>query len=331
MKIEILYFDECPNHGPTLERVREVLLQEGQAAEVVEVNVRDEVTATSVGFLGSPTVRINGVDIEPSARFSKDFGLMCRTYCDGGKRVGIPPLDLIRGAVREAGKRQVATHKRCHENADAAISPSPESSNAKGKGFLVGAVAAAIGASLCCILPIVAAVTGAGAIAAGVAFEKWRPYLLGLTGLLFAGGVFFAWRDRRRACAAGSLCATKPMSRWNYVALAILGAGVVGLAAFPYYSGAVARMVVRQPSTTHSASSVTLSTVTFRVPDMDCPACAVSLSTTLRQLPGVADAELDVSTRKAVVTYDPAVQNVAALEKVISGAGFHIAPRPRSS
>lgn len=304
MKIEILYFDGCPNHSPTLERVKDALRQEGQAADVVEVNVRDDATARRLGFLGSPTVRIDGLDIEPSARLSKHSGLMCRTYADGSKQVGIPPLYLIQTALREATKRQPGR-----------------------RGLLLGAsVVAAIGASLCCILPILAALTGAGAIAAGVAFEKWRPYLLGLTALLLVGGGLLAWRDHRRACAAGSLCATKPMSRWNYVALGILAAGVIALAAFPYYSGAVARMVVRQPGPTQSLSSVTLSTVTFRVPDMDCPACAVSLSATLRQLPGVADAKLDVSSRQAVVTYDPAIQNVAALEKVISGAGFHIAP-----
>jgi len=63
---------------------------------------------------------------------------------------------------------------------------------------------------------------------------------------------------------------------------------------------------------------------------MDCPACAVSLSATLRKLPGVADAELDVDSRKAVVTYDPSTQNIAALEKVISDAGFHIDTAPHS-
>jgi mercuric ion transport protein len=310
MKIEILYFDECPNRSSTVERVKDIGRQEGLAAEVVEVNVPDEATARSLSFLGSPTVRIDGVDIEPSARLSKHFGLVCRTYADGGEQVGVPPLGLIRTALREAANGQPA----------------------KGKGFLLGAsVFAAIGASLCCILPILAGVTGAGAIAAGVAFEKWRPYLLGLTGLLLAGGVLFAWRDHKKACAVGSLCATKPMSRWNYVSLALLAAGVVALAAFPYYSGAVARMVVRQPSPKPSASSVPLSTVTFQVPDMDCPACAVALSAALDKLPGVADAKLDVPSRQAVVTYDPATQNIAALEKVISGAGFHIATGPRSS
>jgi copper chaperone CopZ len=330
MKIEILYFDQCPNHGPTVERVKDALRHEGQAADMVEVNVGDDATARRLGFLGSPTVRIDGLDIEPSARLSKRFGLMCRTYANGGKQVRIPPLDLIRTALREATKGQPGTPNCCQ--AAATTVPSSDPTASKRRGLLLGAsVAAAIGASLCCILPILAAVTGAGAIAAGVAFEKWRPYLLGLTALLLVGGVLLAWRDHKRACAAESLCATKPMSRWTYVALGILAAGVVALAAFPYYSAAVARMVVWQPGPTQSLSSVTLSTVTFRVPDMDCPACAVSLSATLRQLPGVADAKLDVSSRQAVVTYNPAIQNLAALEKVISGAGFHIAPGPRSS
>ncbi len=329
MKIEILYFDECPNCGPTAERVKDALRQEGQAADVVEVDVRDDAAARSLGFLGSPTVRIDGLDIEPSARLSKDFGLMCRTYADEGRQVGIPPLDLIRTALREATRVRPAEHDCCQVPTSSAVSS--ESGSSKRRGLLLGAsIVAAIGASLCCILPILAAVIGAGAIAAGVTFEKWRPYLLGVTGLLLAGGLLLAWRDHRNACAAGSLCATKPVSRWNFIALAILAVGVVALAAFPYYSGAVAQMVVRQPSSTPSVNSVALSTVTFRVPDMDCPACAVALSAALDKLPGVANAKLDVSSRQAVVIYDPGTQDVSALEKVISDAGFHIAPGPGS-
>jgi len=328
MKVEVFYFDGCPNHGLTLERVKEALQQEGLAAEVVEVNVPDDVTARSLGFLGSPTVRIGGLDIEPSARLSRDFGMMCRTYADGGRRVGSPPLDQIRAAVREAAGGRPGALDSCAVPTGTAPAAEP---GPQRKGLLlVASVAAAIGASLCCILPVVAAVTGAGAIAAGVAFEKWRPYLLGLTGLLLAGGFLLAWRDHKKACAAGSLCATKPMSRWNHIALGILATGVVALAAFPYYSGAVAQMVVGQPGPVRSVSSAALSTVTFKVPDMDCPACAVSLSATLRKLPGVADAKLDVDSRMAVVTYDPSTQNVPALEKVISGAGFHIATASNS-
>lgn len=328
MKIEILYFDECPNHGPTVERVKEALRQEEMTAELVEVNVRDDATARSVRFLGSPTVRIDGIDVEATARLSKDFGMMCRTYAESGKRVGVPPVDLIRTALRETAGGQPGAQDCCAVPTSSAQFAEPARPERKGL-LLVASAAAAIGASLCCILPIIAIVTGSGAIAAGLAFEKWRPYLLGLTGLLLAGGFLLAWRDHKKACAPGSLCATKPMSRWNFIALGILGLGVVALAAFPSYSGAVAQMVVRQPGPT-STNSVSVSTVSFRVPDMDCPACAVSLSATLRKLPGVTDAKLDVDGRKAVITYDPATQNISALAKVITEAGFHIASEPHS-
>lgn len=102
IKIEVLYFDGCPNHRNAVERVREVLREENAEAEVVEVNVPDEATAQAVGFLGSPTVRVNGLDVEPSARGSRSFGMMCRTYVDGSARQGAPPKDRIRAAVREA-------------------------------------------------------------------------------------------------------------------------------------------------------------------------------------------------------------------------------------
>jgi hypothetical protein len=97
MKIEVLYFENCPNHLPTLERIHQVLREEGCDAEVREVLVPDVETARNVRFLGSPTVRVNGVDIEPKAEERKEFGLMCRRYASG-----IPSQALIREAVRSS-------------------------------------------------------------------------------------------------------------------------------------------------------------------------------------------------------------------------------------
>jgi hypothetical protein len=102
MKVEILYFSGCPNHVPAVDRVREVLAQEGTVAEMVEVEVMDAAAAQQVGFLGSPSIRVDGQDVEPSARGARAFGMMCRTYIDGGRRAGVPPPEWIREAVREA-------------------------------------------------------------------------------------------------------------------------------------------------------------------------------------------------------------------------------------
>jgi hypothetical protein len=102
MKVEIFYFSGCPNHQPAVDRVREVLEQEGTPADVVEVEVRDAATAQQVGFLGSPSVRVDGRDVEPPARAARAFGLTCRTYLDGGRHAGVPPPEWIRAALREA-------------------------------------------------------------------------------------------------------------------------------------------------------------------------------------------------------------------------------------
>ena len=107
MHLEILYFPGCPNQAPAIACLREALQQEGVPAVWTEVVVEDEEMAYRVGFLGSPTIRVDGQDVELSARSSREYGLGCRTYCDEGMRTGLPPLDWIRSAVREAKSRQV--------------------------------------------------------------------------------------------------------------------------------------------------------------------------------------------------------------------------------
>ena len=87
-----------------MERVKELLNELRMVADVLEVAVTDSASALEYGFLGSPTVRINGIDVEPSARMSDQFGLMCRTYLDGQRRKGIPSRELIRKALLEASR-----------------------------------------------------------------------------------------------------------------------------------------------------------------------------------------------------------------------------------
>lgn len=102
MRVEVLYLDGCPNHKPAIERIREVLRDEVVSVEVLEVNVRDVATAQQLRFLGSPSVRINGLDVEPEARASNEYGMMCRTYCVDGNREGLPSREMLRQAIRGA-------------------------------------------------------------------------------------------------------------------------------------------------------------------------------------------------------------------------------------
>jgi hypothetical protein len=101
MKVEVLYFKGCPNHEPAVEQVRRALASEGIAASVDEVEIVDPMMAQELSFLGSPSVRIDGIDVEPTAREVTTYGFGCRTYADSeGKRSGLPPLELIKEAAR---------------------------------------------------------------------------------------------------------------------------------------------------------------------------------------------------------------------------------------
>src|SRR5438094_180146 len=80
-------------------RMKELLNELYSSSELVEVPVTDFGSALAYRFLGSPTVRVNGIDVEPSARGSKQFGVACRTYFDGVKWAGVPSFELIRQAL----------------------------------------------------------------------------------------------------------------------------------------------------------------------------------------------------------------------------------------
>jgi hypothetical protein len=100
MDVEVLVFEGCPNVEVTLARVRAAVATANVPADVRLLRVRDAGEAKRLRFLGSPTVRIEGVDIEPSAADRKDFGLQCRLYFAGGRPEGAPPTDSIISALR---------------------------------------------------------------------------------------------------------------------------------------------------------------------------------------------------------------------------------------
>ena len=99
MKVEVLYFEGCPNYAPAMEMVRRVLAREGIDAQIVSLEIQDVETATKLRFLGSPSIRVNGMDIEPGRRDDLPF-FGCRTYPVPGEMVGVPPEEWLLEAVR---------------------------------------------------------------------------------------------------------------------------------------------------------------------------------------------------------------------------------------
>ena len=101
-RVEILYFDGCPNHEAARELVERVASEVLVEPEIDLVEVLDADAATRLRFLGSPTVRVDGRDVEPGAQERRDFVLSCRVYRSGRGFSGQPDEAWIRSALTEA-------------------------------------------------------------------------------------------------------------------------------------------------------------------------------------------------------------------------------------
>ena len=78
IQVDVLYFEGCPHHEPALQLVRNVIHELGIAAEVREIDVETAEDAVRLRFLGSPTIQVDGVDIEPARTNDTSFGMSCR-------------------------------------------------------------------------------------------------------------------------------------------------------------------------------------------------------------------------------------------------------------
>ena len=99
MKIEILFFNDCPSWKILRHDLIEVLgkLEINTDISLVEVETHDE--AMKYEFIGSPTIRINNIDVFPTKQ--NDYGLGCRVYQTPQGLKGLPTKEMLRTQVEK--------------------------------------------------------------------------------------------------------------------------------------------------------------------------------------------------------------------------------------
>ena len=103
IEIEFLYFDDCPSHERALELLEQAVQDEGVDARIDIRCVETEEEAEAYRFPGSPTIRVNGVDIDQDA--TPPVGLSCRAYrLENGRISPLPPKEKIVSAIRQAAR-----------------------------------------------------------------------------------------------------------------------------------------------------------------------------------------------------------------------------------
>jgi hypothetical protein len=105
VRVSFLYYEDCPSYDLALHRLREVMAEEDIPAEVEVAKVETEEQARELRFVGSPTIRIDGQDIDPPS--DARYALTCRAYRLADGRISpLPSKDMIRQAFRSLAKSQ---------------------------------------------------------------------------------------------------------------------------------------------------------------------------------------------------------------------------------
>jgi len=99
MKIEFLFWDGCPSHPEARALLAEVLAERGLEAEVEEREVATAEDAERLAFPGSPTIRVDGRDVDPAGAGSRP-ALTCRIYHRPDGRVSpVPTREQLEEAL----------------------------------------------------------------------------------------------------------------------------------------------------------------------------------------------------------------------------------------
>lgn len=107
MIIEVLLFEGCP-HGSAAVALVESVISSSEMTDSIEVqviSVEDDETARRLNFLGSPSIRIDGLDVETARRDERGYALSCRVYpCSdqGATTSGLPSRASVLETLYEA-------------------------------------------------------------------------------------------------------------------------------------------------------------------------------------------------------------------------------------
>jgi hypothetical protein len=102
VKIEFLWFDDCPNHEAARSLLLSVLHEQEINVSVEDIDASDPNEANRLRFPGSPSIRIDGIDIEPGFVDPEEYTPRCRIYFTSTGMAGVPERSWVEQALAAA-------------------------------------------------------------------------------------------------------------------------------------------------------------------------------------------------------------------------------------
>src|SRR5215213_7726759 len=102
--IEVLYVQDCPHYPATLALIERMRAELGIDTELRTSLIGDQAAAERARFPGSPTIRVDGRDVEPTSPATRMASLACRLYRHEHGLAGQPAERWVRDALLAAGR-----------------------------------------------------------------------------------------------------------------------------------------------------------------------------------------------------------------------------------
>ena len=102
LEIALLWFESCPNHRAARRLLHEALAETGIEANIQDIRIDEHEQAVCLRFQGSPTIRVDGRDVQPTPEEETPYGMACRIYRTPDGPQGFPTKALIRAALARA-------------------------------------------------------------------------------------------------------------------------------------------------------------------------------------------------------------------------------------
>lgn len=101
-KVESLWFAGGPNHPAARSMLRDILAELAPGTVVLDIDATDPTVARRYRFPGSPTIRIEGRDVDPSFRDPGDYTPRCRIYWAAAELRRLPEHAWVLAALRKS-------------------------------------------------------------------------------------------------------------------------------------------------------------------------------------------------------------------------------------
>jgi copper ion binding protein len=192
------------------------------------------------------------------------------------------------------------------------------------KGLVSTGMLSAVAASLCCMTPVLALISGVSGVAS---IFSWlvpaRPYLIGITILVLG----FAWYHKLIPRTAEEIqCDCEEDAKKSFMQtktfLGIVTVFAALMLAFPNYAHIFYPSNDNKEVVIVNASDI--QTITFDVEGMTCNGCASHVENDVNKLPGIVKVDAIYEEATAKVEFDQTKVSVAQIEEAINGTGYKV-------